>query len=101
MFKAKFGEYSLLYGAEIDGISSQEPIKDTLIGKKFELIELKTSPFDKTIYPGKASQWWSQNYLVGASKIICGLKDGFGTVRNIREYSTDSLPSCVRIILFV
>ncbi|XP_067212106.1 decapping and exoribonuclease protein-like isoform X2 [Linepithema humile] len=96
VFKAKFGDHSLLYGAEIDGILSQEPINDTLIDKKIKLVELKTCPmhYDSKrgrFYPDKATNWWSQNYLVGIDKIICGLKDKSNTVRMIKEYSTNSL----------
>ncbi|XP_012217607.1 decapping and exoribonuclease protein-like [Linepithema humile] len=94
VFKAKFGDHSLLYGAEIDGILSQEPINDTLIDKNIKLVELKTCPMHYErgrFYPDKATNWWSQNYLVGIDKIICGLKDKSNTVRMIKEYSTNSL----------
>jgi len=40
--KKNFGNHSLLYGAEIDGIFSQQPITETFIGKLSEFIELKT-----------------------------------------------------------
>ncbi|KYN35186.1 Protein Dom3Z [Trachymyrmex septentrionalis] len=97
MFKAKFDTYSLLYGAEIDGISSQHSIRDTLVDKRFELIELKTYPmYDKNMY-GKVpcervSMWWSQSYLVKTNKIIFGLKDRNNKVRKINEYSICDLP---------
>ncbi|KYN33280.1 Protein Dom3Z [Trachymyrmex septentrionalis] len=98
MFKANFDNHSLLYAAEIDGIASQQPITDTLEGKTFELIELKTFPLlseDGNIY-GKISCprvmcWWSQNYLANINKIICGLKDK-NIVRIIKEYSMCDLP---------
>ncbi|KYN09665.1 Protein Dom3Z [Trachymyrmex cornetzi] len=97
MFKAKFDTYSLLYGAEIDGISSQQPIRDTLVNKKFELIELKTYPmYHKNMYRQipceRVSMWWSQNYLVKTNKIIFGLKDRNKKIRKINEYSLDDLP---------
>ncbi|KYN01540.1 Protein Dom3Z [Cyphomyrmex costatus] len=97
MFKANFDNHSLLYAAEIDGISSQQLITDTLEGKTFELIELKTYPLpnEEGNIHGKISslrvmEWWSQSYLVHLNKIICGLKDK-NVVRMIKEYSINDL----------
>ncbi|XP_077275402.1 decapping and exoribonuclease protein-like isoform X1 [Temnothorax americanus] len=101
MFKANFGNHSLLYGAEIDGISSQQPITDTLIGKTFEIIELKTFPMGNIIngkiYRHVVSQWWSQNYLVEINRVICGLKGERSTVRMIKEYPTHDLPKLSKL----
>jgi len=105
MYKAKFDTYSLLYGAEIDGISSQQPIEDTLVNKRFELIELKTYPMYNTnmyrkISCERVSMWWSQNYLVKTNKIIFGLKDTKKKVKKIIEYSLHDLPYLSKVILF-
>ncbi|XP_018303717.1 decapping and exoribonuclease protein-like [Mycetomoellerius zeteki] len=97
MFKANFDNHSLLYGAEIDGISSQQPITDTLEGKTLELIELKTFPLllnedgNIKISSLRVMEWWSQSYLVHINKIICGLKEK-NIVRMIKEYSMCDLP---------
>lgn len=103
VFKAQFGGYSLLYGAEIDGIFSQKPITDTIIGKKFEFIELKTLPMynnDSNIYgkfePSRVLKSWSQNYLIQIDKLVCGLKDK-NLVKMVKEYSTDSLPKLSKV----
>jgi len=102
MFKANFGNHSLLYRAEIDGIFSQQPITDTLIGKPFELIELKTCPmYHKSgniykISPARVSQWWSQIYLSKINKIICGLKNGEEVIM-IKEYSICDLPKLSKV----
>lgn len=99
MFKARFSNYSLLYKAEIDCISSQQPITDTLIGKTFELIELKTCPMYNingniydTINLSRVLAWWSQSYLVETNRIICGLKDKTNIVKMIKEYPVHDLP---------
>ncbi|XP_011630285.1 uncharacterized protein LOC105422563 [Pogonomyrmex barbatus] len=99
MFKTKFDNYSLLYGADIHSISSKELITDTLIGKSFELIELKILPMDnlnsdthEIISSEKILMWWSQNYLMNIDKTICGIKDRNSVVRRIKEYSTHELP---------
>lgn len=104
MFKAKFDNHLLLYAAEMDGIFSQQLITDTLIGKTFEIIELKTFPMynkNGNIY-GKISRervstWWSQSYLVELNRIICGLKDKNKTVRMIKEYSMHNLSKLSKV----
>ncbi|CAL1688530.1 unnamed protein product [Lasius platythorax] len=102
IFKANFGDHSLLYVAEIDGILSEQCITDTLIGKTFELIELKTMSMEQynaigtvggkydTIFVEKAISWWSQNYLAKVEKIICGLRKQW-EVKAIKEYPTHNL----------
>jgi len=104
IFKSKFGDYSLLYGAEIDGISSKEPIMDILIDKTVEFIELKTFPMYNengdicgTISPERALSCWSQNYLANVNKLVCGLKDRSAVVRMIREYPTNVLPTFSKV----
>lgn len=105
MFKTKFGNHSLLYAAEIDGISSKQPIKDTLIGKEYKFIELKTIPIydgNKNLYrklaPERVLAWWSPNYLSGIETTVCGLKIG-KTVRMIEEYSTHTLLQFSKVML--
>ncbi|KAM0732696.1 Decapping and exoribonuclease protein [Formica fusca] len=105
VIKANFGDHSLLYGAEIDAISSPQPITDTLTGKTIELIELKTLQmkvyneigtvlYDKygTIPLKTVIIWWSQNYLAGIERLICGLKNRYGEVKMIKEHPTQNLP---------
>lgn len=105
VFKTKFGNHSLLYAAEIDGISSEQPIEDTLIGKKFKIIELKTLPLyerNGNLYgkltPDRAIGWWSQNYLAGIDTTVCGLKVK-NEVRMIKEYPTYILPQFSKVFL--
>ncbi|XP_011262330.2 decapping and exoribonuclease protein [Camponotus floridanus] len=105
IFKTNFGHHSLVYEAEIDGISSQQHITDTLIGKTFEMIELKTLSIRQyneigtnqhykygTIRVNKVITWWSQNYLAGIERLICGLRNRNEEVRMIKEFSTHNLP---------
>ncbi|XP_011883779.1 PREDICTED: decapping and exoribonuclease protein [Vollenhovia emeryi] len=115
MFRANFGRYSLLYGAEVDGICSQERITEqqflTDIDETFELIELKTIPRRHMIgnnrnISSRLVDWWSQNYLVDIKEIICGLKvsptnsERCDTVTMIKEYRTDDLPKISKYSVF-
>ncbi|XP_024892802.1 decapping and exoribonuclease protein-like, partial [Temnothorax curvispinosus] len=94
MFKANFSNVSLLYGAKIDAISSRQPITDTLIGKPFESIGLKT-----LLMPKKHSgctrstviKCWSTNFLANTNRIVVGFRDATNTVKEIKEYSMADL----------
>ncbi|XP_032679770.1 decapping and exoribonuclease protein-like [Odontomachus brunneus] len=103
VFKTKFGDHSLLYTGKIDSISSEQPMEDTLIGKKFKIIEMKTlSLYNKNgnlygkLNPDRVVDWWSQNYLTGIDTTICGLKVK-NAVRMIKEYPTHILPQFSKI----
>ncbi|XP_043506656.1 decapping and exoribonuclease protein-like isoform X1 [Frieseomelitta varia] len=95
VFKSKFGQDTLLYAAELDGICSKQIIKDTIVGKKCELVELKTirqhlisNNGPRNIF--KKLLWWTQCYPAGIEKIVCGCKDTKGFVREIKEVMTST-----------
>ncbi|TGZ50725.1 hypothetical protein DBV15_12061, partial [Temnothorax longispinosus] len=94
MFKANFGNHSLLYDARMNAISSQQTITDTLIGKTFEWIGLKTFRMrSRNMHstPRIVSKCWSTNYLVDANRIVVGFRDATNIVKVIKEYSMDDL----------
>lgn len=90
MFKSQFDNTILLYGAEMDGVISQETIKDTVAGKEMKFVELKTV-HEKDLKHGKVQtfikimRWWCQSYLVGIREVICGCKNYEGRVREIKK----------------
>lgn len=56
--------------------------------------EIGTIQYDKygTLPCAKVLTWWSQSYLVGIEKVICGLKNSYGEVKKIKEFSMHDLP---------
>lgn len=94
VFQSDFGKLSLLYGAEMDCICSQEEIKDTLVGKEIEFAELKTLKTKFLQCNGvinvrrskKVLAWWCQSYLVNVQRIVCGFKSEKGVVEKIKEF---------------
>ncbi|KZC11031.1 PREDICTED: decapping and exoribonuclease protein-like [Dufourea novaeangliae] len=100
VFKSRLGNNILLYGAEVDAVCSEHPIQDTLIGKKVELVEMKTmhhnalNLYKNSIASYRAHRtlkWWVQSYLVGIDKIICGLRDNNGIVHSIQKFNLNKL----------
>lgn len=50
-----------------------------------------------TIPIKKAITWWSQNYLAGIERLICGLKNRCGKVIKIKEHPTQNLPELSKV----
>lgn len=101
MFKTYFDDYILLYSARIDGISSEQPITDTLIGKTCKWVGLKIFRMRSgTIYstPGPVSKCWSANYLIGSDKIVIGFKNPNNIVKSIKECSEKDLLKVSKVI---
>ncbi|XP_076751339.1 decapping and exoribonuclease protein-like [Xylocopa sonorina] len=102
VFKSVFGNKTLLYVAEIDAISTQEVINNTLPKKNVELIELKTvfspsSEADKTknsFYP--ILRWWAQCYPVNINNIVCGCKNATGQVKGIKKYKLSNFDDHIK-----
>lgn len=73
----------LLFGAEMDGIDADSGL----------YIELKTASLD-TYRQGsskKMMRWWAQSFLAGVGKIIVGLRDRHGMLRQIDRLPVHSL----------
>jgi len=50
-----------------------------------------------TIRVDKVITWWSQNYLAGIERLICGLRNRNGEVKMIKEFSTHNLPQLSKV----
>lgn len=61
--------------------------------------EIGTVLYDKygTIPLKKVIRWWSQNYLAGIERLICGLKNRYGEVKMIKEHPTQNLPELSKV----
>lgn len=61
--------------------------------------EIGTIQYNKygTLPIAKVITWWSQNYLAGVEKVICGLKNSHGEVKKIKEFFTHNLPQLSKV----
>lgn len=94
MFKAQFGNHIILYNAKVDGILSEEPVTDTLIGKTCKLVGMKTFRVRSGITstsPLIVSRCWSTNYLIDADKVVIGYKNVNNVVKSIKEFSVNNV----------
>ncbi|KAM3966544.1 decapping and exoribonuclease protein [Aphomia sociella] len=108
IFKTYLNRHKIIYGAEMDGIRCDgepmecPPISDgpeaviQYLSTK-EFVELKTSRHieykkqDKSFRRYKTKKWWCQSFLVGIETILCGFRNDYGIVEELRTYRTKDL----------
>lgn len=102
MFQTHLNNNLILYGAEIDGVKSddmEETIKSLVDLQKCTLVEVKVKRREnnerqlQNFYKFKSRNWWCQSFLVGIKDIVTGLRDDNGVVH---EITTVELTELVR-----
>lgn len=90
----------LLYGAEMDGIISRDPIDKANLPdllNRLEFVEVKVKRRETNqrqvdnFHRYKTRNWWCQSFLVNIGKIFVGLRDDRGIVDEIREMNLKEL----------
>uniref|UniRef100_A0AAG5DDR3 Decapping nuclease n=1 Tax=Anopheles atroparvus TaxID=41427 RepID=A0AAG5DDR3_ANOAO len=85
----------ILYGAEMDGIVADVPLDRERLSldelRKQEFVEVKVKRMETTqrqrdnFYRFKTKNWWCQSFLVNVQRLVVGLRDDGGVVREITE----------------
>ncbi|KAJ1521027.1 hypothetical protein ONE63_002739 [Megalurothrips usitatus] len=103
LFRTKLNDRRLLYGAEMDAVTSDVPLEDCLEDLMLaEFIELKTSRKidcvrqERNFKRFKLLNWWAQNFLVNVGNIICGFRDDRGIIKNLAFYKVDEIPKLAK-----
>lgn len=103
LFRTKLNDRRLIYGAEMDAVTSEVPLEDCLEDLMLaEFIELKTSRKlecvrqERNFKRFKLLNWWAQNFLVNVAHIICGFRDDRGIVDNIAFYKVEEIPKLAK-----
>jgi len=97
MFRSRIGEFSVMYGAEMDGYKS-DSVEDIKELKPAGFVEFKTSRIienhrqDKNFRKFKLIKWWAQSFLVGIEEIQCGWRDDKGIVSEVEHFPLNSIP---------
>lgn len=42
-------------------------------------------------------KWWSQSYLVGIPRVVCGFRDTYGIIHTLRTYQVEELPKLAQV----
>lgn len=93
----------LLYGAEMDGIVSNEKCDLTSVDlNTLEHVEVKVRRKETTYRQGQnflkfnLVKWWCQSFLVGIQRIYMGLRNDEGIVKEIQVLDVSSLPKMAK-----
>ena len=103
VFKGKIGNFSVIYGADVDGFKISDSARNCQDKVNLDLnqetiVEFKTrkrfehSGHEKTFRRFKILEWWAQSHLVGIPKIVCGIGDSTGIVSEVKEFNVADLP---------
>uniref|UniRef100_A0A182PDN3 Decapping nuclease n=1 Tax=Anopheles epiroticus TaxID=199890 RepID=A0A182PDN3_9DIPT len=101
MFNTTLAGHRLLYGAEMDGIVANRPFDRERLRveelRRQEFVEVKVKRRETTqrqvdnFYRFKTKNWWCQSFLVNVQRLVVGLRDDAGIVREITEMSLDEI----------
>lgn len=98
VFRSRLNQFSLVYGAEMDGYESDSIVEPRQLLKPEKFVEMKTSRIiendrqHRTFSRYKILKWWGQSFLVGIEEIICGWRDDDGFVRDVESFKIRQLP---------
>lgn len=104
VFEAKLKGNNVLYGAEMDGIDSDnpfDPAADDL--NTFKFVELKTKVREdnqhqhRNFLRFKTLNWWCQSFLVKVYKLVVGIRNRAGIVEEIQEIPIRDIPKMARV----
>ncbi|XP_053967051.1 decapping nuclease DXO homolog [Anastrepha ludens] len=102
VFTTKLGGLDVLYGAEMDGIISEQPVvlegenATSLDNLKFIEVKVRQGNLNRNQLQSynrhKTRNWWCQSFLVGIQDIYVGLRNERGLVDRIEHTEVRVLP---------
>lgn len=91
MYTTQVDGKKILYGAEMDGVISNEPCRNLDDLKKLPMVEVKVKRREtnerqiSNFYRFKARNWWLQSFLVGIDSIHVGVRNDDGIVEEVKR----------------
>lgn len=97
VLRSRLALHSLVYGAEVDGAdpTRYNPPHAHLT----PFVELKTTKEivsdrqKQILHKFKFQKWWSQSFLVGIPRVVCGFRDDSGVVRSLQTFAVSTMPT--------
>ncbi|KAF2367409.1 RAI1-like [Trinorchestia longiramus] len=97
VLRSRLASHSLVYGAEVDGADPKRynpphahltPFVELKTNK-----EITTNRAKQILHKFKFQKWWSQSFLVGIPRVICGFRDDTGVVRAVQAFAVSAMPN--------
>lgn len=107
LFSATLNGQKILYGAEMDGIESEEPFDDInrVDLNQCKFIELKVTlraqhaKQKENYFRFKQRNWWCQCFLVNIKKIIVGTRTNDGIVNELSTKDVRDIPKQCKVMI--
>lgn len=92
--RSRLGKHNIIICGEVDALDNA--VQNERSMEKYVELKTRIIPKDemqeKKFRRYKLWNWWSQSYLMGLKRVICGFRDHKGVVRYLKEYSVDTIP---------
>ena len=97
VLRSRLSSHSLVYGAEVDGADPSRyspphahltPFVELKVTK-----EIISDRERQTLHKFKFLKWWSQSFLVGIPRVVCGFRDDTGVVRSLQTFTVSTMPN--------
>lgn len=91
MFSTLIDGKKILYGAEIDGVTAEQPCHSLKELRETPMVEVKVKRRETNerqvtnFYKFKSIKWWMQSFLVGIDSIHVGLRNDAGIVDELQR----------------
>ncbi|XP_065340141.1 decapping nuclease DXO homolog [Cloeon dipterum] len=96
VYQSMLGPNTLIYAAEIDGLTKKEDLQDLYQAK---LIELKTCHQNANNYSfcrHKLIKWWTQSMLAKIDSIVVGYRNDEGMVKRLEQMAVANIPKMAK-----
>ncbi|XP_070394410.1 decapping and exoribonuclease protein-like [Dermacentor albipictus] len=95
--RSRLGEHGIIIGGEVDAIDPSVLTDSSQQRSMAKYVELKTTALVRNerqlwnMRRYKLWKWWSQSYIMGTKRVVCGCRDKEGFVRSLMQFDVDTM----------
>ncbi|XP_059470023.1 decapping and exoribonuclease protein-like [Neocloeon triangulifer] len=92
VYRSQLGPHSLVYGAEIDGLSKKDDLQNLFNARLMELKTCRENPNPYSFSKYKLIKWWAQSILAKIDSVVVGYRNDEGCVRSLEAMKVKDIP---------
>ncbi|KAL1430199.1 hypothetical protein MTO96_015266 [Rhipicephalus appendiculatus] len=92
--RSRLGDHGIIICGEVDAIDTAAVSQRRPMAKYVELKTTAVAWNERQLFNmrrHKLWKWWSQSYIMGMKRVICGCRDREGFVRSLMEFDVDTM----------
>lgn len=92
--RSRLGAHGIIICGEVDAIDTAAQSQQHPMAKYVELKTVTMVTHERQLHnlrKNKLWKWWSQSYVMGLKRVICGCRDREGFVRSLMEFNVDTM----------